>query len=88
MTFASEVESVGSRKTSEEKNMTEKPMTPPAKSAKTTLASLLLYAGSGVAIALGIHAVVKYGRSDAKSDRIHLRRNPLVGSGSKPHPVR
>ena len=61
------------------------PMTSPV---KTTLASLLLCVESGVAIAVVIHAAVKYGRSDAKSHQLYFRRDPLLGPGEKPHAVR
>lgn len=65
MTFASQVESFGSRKTWQEKNMTEKPK---VEIAKSFVAEFLLAAGTGVAIALVIHSFVKYGRADGKSD--------------------
>jgi hypothetical protein len=44
--------------------MTEKPK---LEIAKTVAAEFLLSIGAGVAIALVIHGVVSYGRSDAKS---------------------
>ena len=45
--------------------MTEKPK---IELAKSLVAEFLLAAGTGVAIALVIHGVVKYGRADGKSD--------------------
>ncbi len=44
--------------------MTEKPK---AEIAKAVVAEFLLATGAGVAIAVVIHSLVKYGRSDAKS---------------------